>query len=110
MFFHNEIFLLTIDRVAYRRLFPGSEPGTTLDRITLQQACLNAVERFSPFVLQARSTDSRANRDIPEAALQDEIYCCLENLHEQREKESEAARRQLMEEVEQDRKDLHQQM
>ena len=66
-----------IDRVAYRRLFPGPELGTTLDRITLPQACLNAVQRFSPSVLQARSTDSRSKRDIPEAALQDEMYCCL---------------------------------
>ncbi|KAF2816880.1 uncharacterized protein BDZ99DRAFT_504827 [Mytilinidion resinicola] len=34
--------------------------------------CLNAIERFSPSVLRSRNCQS-----IPEAAFQDELYCCL---------------------------------
>ncbi|KAF2453846.1 hypothetical protein BDY21DRAFT_327253 [Lineolata rhizophorae] len=59
-------------RVAYRRLFPGPEPGTDLQRTSLQQICLNAIERFSPSVLQRRNSQG-----IPETAFQDELYCCL---------------------------------
>ena len=74
---------LTRYRVAYRRLIPGPPPGTASDTITLQQACLNAIERFSTSVLHRRSTSSNIscksspNWGIPEAVFQDEIYCCL---------------------------------
>ncbi|KAF7862600.1 hypothetical protein EAF04_007473 [Stromatinia cepivora] len=69
-------------RIAYRRLIPGLLLGTNLDKITLQQACLNAIERFSPSVLHHRSPSSNGrgqsnNWGIPEAAVQDEMYCCL---------------------------------
>ncbi|TEY39224.1 hypothetical protein BOTCAL_0466g00060 [Botryotinia calthae] len=70
-------------RIAYRRLIPGPPPGTTSDTITLQQACLNAIERFSPSVLHHRSpssnisSKSNPNWGIPEAVFQDEMYCCL---------------------------------
>ncbi|KAM0180802.1 hypothetical protein ACHAPF_002095 [Botrytis cinerea] len=70
-------------RVAYRRLIPGPPPGTASDTITLQQACLNAIERFSTSVLHRRSTSSniscKSSPDwgIPEAVFQDEMYCCL---------------------------------
>ncbi|KAL9620592.1 MAG: hypothetical protein Q9160_004846 [Pyrenula sp. 1 TL-2023] len=60
--------------VAYRRLFSGPEPGsdTGLQRISLQQSCLNAIARFSPSVLRLRKITG-----IPEATYQDELYCCL---------------------------------
>ncbi|KAF7947545.1 hypothetical protein EAE96_008631 [Botrytis aclada] len=70
-------------RIAYQRLIPGPPPGTSSDTITLQQACLNAIERFSPSVLHHRpsSSDTRCqsnpNWGIPEAVFQDEMYCCL---------------------------------
>ncbi|KAF7921527.1 uncharacterized protein EAE98_008374 [Botrytis deweyae] len=75
-------------RIAYRRLIPGPPAGTSSDTITLQQACLNAIERFSPSVLHHRSPSSNtscqsnANWGIPEAVFQDEMYCCLnQELH-----------------------------
>ncbi|TGO23492.1 hypothetical protein BPAE_0130g00100 [Botrytis paeoniae] len=68
------IFASPIHRgIAYRRLIPGPPPGTSLDTITLQQACLNAIERFSPSVLHHRSPSSNTscksntNWGIPEA-------------------------------------------
>ncbi|CAD6440086.1 8267c12d-1877-4d11-af0e-a3ad6f1ef536 [Sclerotinia trifoliorum] len=64
-------------RYAYHRLFPGPEPGTRLDKMTLRQACLNVIERFSPSVLQVRSPKSQSSWGIPEAAFQNEIYCCF---------------------------------
>ncbi|KAF2877367.1 hypothetical protein BDV95DRAFT_644473 [Massariosphaeria phaeospora] len=64
-------------RVAYRRLFPGPEPGTSLEKVGLQQVCINAIARFSPSALQNRPTGSDKRWGIPEAAFQDEIYCCL---------------------------------
>ncbi|APA07795.1 hypothetical protein sscle_03g025650 [Sclerotinia sclerotiorum 1980 UF-70] len=70
-------------RIAYRRLIPGPPPGTNSDQITLQQACLNAIERFSPSVLHHRVPSSNSSFQsidswgIPEAAFQDEMYCCL---------------------------------
>ncbi|KAL9619029.1 MAG: hypothetical protein Q9160_006350 [Pyrenula sp. 1 TL-2023] len=64
-------------RVAYRRLFPGPEPGTKSELMTLRQSCINAIERFSPSVLQNRPTQSRDSWGVPEAAFQDEVYCCL---------------------------------
>jgi hypothetical protein len=45
--------------------------------MTLLQTCLNAIERFSPSVLQTGSTQSRVRWGISEAAFQDEMYCCL---------------------------------
>ena len=63
-------------RVAYRRLFPGPEPDSA-QSIPLQQVCLNAIQRFSPSTLQPRSTLSPHRWGIPEAAFQDEMYCCL---------------------------------
>ncbi|TGO15023.1 hypothetical protein BTUL_0045g00330 [Botrytis tulipae] len=69
--------------IAYRRLIPGPPAGSSSDTITLQQACLNAIERFSPSVLHHRSPSSNINCQsitnwgIPEAVFQDEIYCCL---------------------------------
>ncbi|KAF7882078.1 hypothetical protein EAF00_011594 [Botryotinia globosa] len=70
-------------RIAYRRLIPGPPAGSISDTITLQQACLNAIERFSPSVLHNRSPSSNINCQsitnwgIPEAVFQDEMYCCL---------------------------------
>ncbi|KAF2876296.1 hypothetical protein BDV95DRAFT_614989 [Massariosphaeria phaeospora] len=64
-------------RIAYRRLFPGPEPGTSLEKVGLQQVCINAIARFSPSALQKRPTRSDKRWGIPEAAFQDEIYCCL---------------------------------
>ncbi len=63
--------------MAYRRLCPGPEPDSALENITLRQACLNAIERFSPSALQPRSMQSRDCRSVPEAAFQDEMYCAL---------------------------------
>ncbi|KAF2736795.1 hypothetical protein EJ04DRAFT_595567, partial [Polyplosphaeria fusca] len=65
-------------RVAYRRLFPGREPGAIIQDLTLQQICTNAIARFSPATLWSRR-DPKSNRSwgIPEAAFQDELYCCL---------------------------------
>lgn len=74
---NKKMILLTGVRVAYRQLCPGPEPGTSAERITLQQTCLNAIQRFSPSVLQARPTQSPGRWGIPEAAFQDEMYCCL---------------------------------
>ena len=45
--------------------------------MTLRQTCLNAIERFSPSVLQNRSMQSCGHWGIPEAAFQDEMYCSL---------------------------------
>ncbi|KAF2875670.1 hypothetical protein BDV95DRAFT_591127 [Massariosphaeria phaeospora] len=64
-------------RMAYRRLFPGPEPGTSLEKVGLQQVCINAIARFSPSALQPRPSRSNKRWGIPEAAFQDEIYCCL---------------------------------
>lgn len=64
-------------RVAYRRLCPGSEPGSASRNLTLREACLNAIGRFSPSALQSRSTQSREYGGVPEAAFQDELYCAL---------------------------------
>ncbi|ESZ90747.1 hypothetical protein SBOR_8860 [Sclerotinia borealis F-4128] len=65
-------------RIAYRRLIPGPPPGINSDKATLQQTCLNAIERFSPSVFHHRSPSSNGNKlGIPEAAFQDEMYCCL---------------------------------
>ncbi|CAD6439997.1 d573b7de-738c-4b9f-b51c-af534f1a4e5a [Sclerotinia trifoliorum] len=70
-------------RIAYRRLIPAPPLGTNIDQITLRKACLNAIERFSPSVLRHRvplSNSSFQSNDkwgIPEAAFQDEMYCCL---------------------------------
>ncbi len=71
------MILLIGVRVAYGQLCPGPEPGTGAERISLQQICLNAIQRFSPFVLQAQSTQSPGRWGFPEAAFQDEMYCCL---------------------------------
>ncbi|EDN91211.1 predicted protein [Sclerotinia sclerotiorum 1980 UF-70] len=74
---------IAIAEIAYRRLIPGPPPGTNSDQITLQQACLNAIERFSPSVLHHRVPSSNSSFQsidswgIPEAAFQDEMYCCL---------------------------------
>ncbi|KAF7861591.1 uncharacterized protein EAF02_010545 [Botrytis sinoallii] len=75
-------------RIAYRRLIPGPPAGTSSDTTALQQACLNAIERFSPSILHHRSPSSNTSRQsntnwgIPEAALQDEMYFCLsQELH-----------------------------
>ncbi|KAL9109333.1 MAG: hypothetical protein Q9227_005963 [Pyrenula ochraceoflavens] len=47
------------------------------DNMSLQQICMRAVSLFSPSVLRPRSSpDSRRTR-VPEAAFQDEMYCCL---------------------------------
>ena len=65
-------------RVAYRRLFPGRELGAVLKNLSLQQICVNAVARFSPSTLQNRRyLQSNGGWGIPEAAFQDELYCCL---------------------------------
>ena len=65
-------------RVAYRRLFPGREPDAVSRDISLQQICTNAVARFSPGALQPRwYPQSNGKQRIPEAAFQDELYCCL---------------------------------
>ncbi|KAF5872317.1 uncharacterized protein Bfra_005674 [Botrytis fragariae] len=84
----RSLLILTPDRIAYRRLIPGPPPGSVSDTITLQQACLNAIERFSPSVLHHRSPSSNTgcqsdtNWGIPEAVFQDEMYCCLnQELH-----------------------------
>ncbi|KAI9695365.1 MAG: hypothetical protein M1820_008660 [Bogoriella megaspora] len=65
-------------RVAYRRLFPGREEDAILQNLSLQQVCINAIARFSPGALQCRQ-DSQLNKSwgVPEAAFQDELYCCL---------------------------------
>ncbi|TGO40033.1 hypothetical protein BHYA_0043g00190 [Botrytis hyacinthi] len=75
-------------RIAYRRLIPGPPAETSSNTITLQQACLNAIERFSTSVLHHRSPSSNINFQsntnwgIPEAVFSDEIYCCLnQELH-----------------------------
>lgn len=70
--YYNKNTLLIIFRIAYRRLFPGPEPGTNLQETSLQQICLNAIGRFSPSIIQLRN-----RRSIPEAAFQDELYYCL---------------------------------
>ncbi|KAL9080215.1 MAG: hypothetical protein Q9157_000998 [Trypethelium eluteriae] len=65
-------------RVAYRRLFPGREPDAVLKNLSLQQICVNAVARFSPSTLQnRRHLQTNGDWGIPEAAFQDELYCCL---------------------------------
>ncbi|KAI9666281.1 MAG: hypothetical protein M1821_004216 [Bathelium mastoideum] len=65
-------------RVAYRRLFPGREPDAVLESLSLQQVCVNAIARFSPSTLQKRrNSKSKRSWGIPEAAFQDELYCCL---------------------------------
>lgn len=64
-------------RFAFRRLCAGPEPGTSLDSLSLREVCINAIARFSPSVLQNRSTQPRGSWGIPEAAFQDEMYCCL---------------------------------
>lgn len=65
-------------RVAYRRLFPGREPDAIVKDVSLQQICTNAIARFSPAALQIRQySRSRGGWGIPEAAFQDELYCCL---------------------------------
>lgn len=65
-------------RVAYRRLFPGREPDAVLKDLSLQQICTNAIARFSPGTLQNRRySQSSGSWGIPEAAFQDELYCCL---------------------------------
>ncbi|KAF7879488.1 hypothetical protein EAF04_000684 [Stromatinia cepivora] len=63
-------------KVAYRHLFAASEPDTILDQITLQQTCLNAIERFLS-ILKTRPIKPHINWRIPEATFQNEIYCCL---------------------------------
>ncbi|TGO91815.1 hypothetical protein BPOR_0018g00310 [Botrytis porri] len=79
----RSLLILKPDRIADRRLIPGPPPGIGSDTIILQQACLNAIERFSPSVLHHRSPSSNTgcqsdtNWGIPEAAFQDEMYCCL---------------------------------
>ncbi|KAF2785482.1 hypothetical protein K505DRAFT_262002 [Melanomma pulvis-pyrius CBS 109.77] len=67
-------------RVAYRRLLAGREPDAALKDLSLQQVCTNAIARFNPAVLKPR-WHSPPNRSwgIPEAAFQDEMYCCLEH-------------------------------
>lgn len=62
--------------MAYRRLLPGPDPDSA-QSITLQQVCLNAIQRFSPSALQPRFTQSPGRWGVPEAAFQDEMYCCL---------------------------------
>ena len=62
--------------MAYRRLLTGPDSNSA-QSITLQQVCLNAIQRFSPSALQSRSTPSPGRWGIPEAAFQDEMYCCL---------------------------------
>ncbi|KAH7038893.1 hypothetical protein B0J12DRAFT_764734 [Macrophomina phaseolina] len=65
-------------RVAYRRLFPGREPDAVLKDLNLRQICINAIARFSPGALQNRRySQSSGSWGIPEAAFQDELYCCL---------------------------------
>lgn len=65
-------------RVAYRRLFPGKEPDAVLRNLSLQQICTNAIARFSPGTLKNRQySRSNGSWGIPEAAFQDELYCCL---------------------------------
>lgn len=65
-------------RIAYRRLFPGREPDAVLKELSLQQICTNAIARFSPGALQNRRySQSNGSWGIPEAAFQDELYCCL---------------------------------
>lgn len=65
-------------RVAYRRLFPGREPDAVLKNLSLLQICTNAIARFSPGTLQNRRyPQSNRSWGIPEAAFQDELYCCL---------------------------------
>ena len=65
-------------RVAYRRLFPGREPDAVLNDLSLQQICTNAIARISPSTLQnRRRSQSKEKWGIPEAAFQDELYCCL---------------------------------
>jgi hypothetical protein len=65
-------------RVAYRRLVPGREPDAVLRNLSLRQICTNAIARFSPATLENRqSSRPTKSRSIPEAAFQDELYCCL---------------------------------
>ncbi|KAF2805210.1 uncharacterized protein BDZ99DRAFT_396582 [Mytilinidion resinicola] len=64
-------------RVAYRRLFPGHEADAVLNDLSLQQICTNAIARFSPGTLQNRRHSPGRGWGIPEAAFQDELYCCL---------------------------------
>lgn len=65
-------------RVAYRRLFPGREPDAVLKDLSLLQICSNAIARFSPSALQDRRySQSSGSWGIPEAAFQNELYCCL---------------------------------
>lgn len=65
-------------RVAYRRLFPGPEPDAVIKDLSLLQICSNAIARFSPGTLpNRRCRMPNASWGIPEAAFQDELYCCL---------------------------------
>ncbi|KAJ8065305.1 hypothetical protein OCU04_005998 [Sclerotinia nivalis] len=65
-------------KIACRRLLAASEPDTILDQITLQQTCLNAIERFNLSLLKAQSMKPYIDwRSISETAIQNEIYCCL---------------------------------
>jgi hypothetical protein len=64
-------------RVAHRRLISHPEQDA-IDNLSLQDTCSNAIARFSPGALRSRQ-DLRSSRNwgIPEAAFQDELYCCL---------------------------------
>ena len=72
----KNIFLIR-NRIAYRRLFPGPDPHIGSKYLSLRQTYLNAVQRFSPSALRPRSRQNPARWGIPEAAFQDEMYCCL---------------------------------
>ena len=65
-------------RVAYRRIFAAPEPDLW-HGITLQQTCMNAIARFSPAVFQTRRLSGNATDwDVPERAVQNELYHCLQ--------------------------------
>lgn len=68
---------MILHRTFYRRFFPGPEPGTKLESMSLREVCLNAIEKFNLPTLHKRTKIEGSSWKIPEAAFQDEMYCCL---------------------------------
>lgn len=65
-------------RVAYRRCRGGREADAAVGKATLQNISASAIARFSPAAFQSRRhSQSQRSWGIPEAAFQDELYCCL---------------------------------